>query len=304
VPAHRRSRWLRPTLLLVVSMLCGVACKHDLAALRDERSATGTPAAGQSSGQAGSGAGSDALASCRPCDAPSAVSSELITPEACCTGPKSAQCGVSLGGGANRCYPRQAPGLLDTSCPDLTRLGTKYAGCCRFDETCGVNIGGFELGCVGREDVPVLLGGPLTQRACLPKCDSDRTCSALVDVTVCVEDASHRADARFCGYACKNDKDCNGLPGRVCALQQNTTELRIDAVCRKPLGVGVFGDPCASPDDCVHAVCLGASQRYCSQLCRTDLDCETAGSQCKTSTVPLPAPAVGTQAFNVCVAKK
>jgi hypothetical protein len=297
---QRRGARLRALWLCV---LAGSACSHDLEKLRGRQAAGGGAAPDAAASSAGAAGAADTLASCQPCEAPTGLS-ELVTPAACCTGTKDAQCGVSLSAGS-RCFARNSPGLPDATCPDLMRGGARFAGCCRFDEQCGVSVDALDLGCVARDEVPALLGGPLAARGCAPKCDGDRACLTLLDVAVCVEDATHRPEARYCGYACKSDKDCAALPGTVCAIQPNRTDQRIDAVCRKAFGPGLLGDACVTTDDCAHGVCLDApGTRYCSQLCRTDLDCEGVGTQCKTSTIPVPAPGVGTQPFNICVAKK
>jgi hypothetical protein len=293
--ARLRALWL--------CVLAGSACSHDLAKLRGRQAAAGSDAPDAAVLIAGAGGAADNLASCQPCE-PANGLSELVTPEACCTGAKDAQCGVSLSA-AGRCFARNSPGLSDTTCPDLMRAGARFAGCCRFDEQCGVSVDALGLGCLARDEVPVLLGGPLAARACVPTCDGDRACATLLDVSVCVEDATHRPEARYCGYSCKSDKDCAALPGTVCGIQQNKTDQRIDAVCRKAFGPGLLGDACVTTTDCAHGVCLDApGARYCSQLCRTDLDCEGIGTQCKISTIQLPAPGAGTQPFNICVAKK
>jgi hypothetical protein len=302
-PTAARSRagssWRRLTLLWLLA--CG-ACKHDLDKLRAPHAETGGQAAPNQPEVAGSDTPLvDRLASCRPCRPPTGLS-ELVLPAACCTGVNDSQCGVAFG--ASDCFARHAPGLPDTSCPDATtRSGLKFAGCCRFDEQCGVSLDELELGCLPRDSVPPALGGPLVPVACVPKCDSDQACRPLTDLARCVEDATHRKESRVCAFSCSTDKDCAALPGTVCAIQQNKTELRVDAVCRKPFGTGLLGDACSTTNDCAHGVCLQAGSAYCSELCRTDLECRATGSQCKTSMIPLPAPASGTQAFNVCVAK-
>ena len=277
------------------------ACSHDLDRLRAKRGAPDA-AVDAAAPTSGSGGGRDVLAACRPCQPPTGLS-ELVTPLACCTSGEEPQCGVSFG--ANRCLYRNSPGLPDAMCPDLTRAGIHFSGCCRFDLQCGVSLDDLDLGCLSRADVPALLGGPLAPRACVPKCDGDEACTTALDVSICVEDGSHRADSRFCAYSCKSDRDCAAVPDTVCAIQPNHTDQRIDAVCRKPFGPGQLGDECASTDDCAHGVCLNAvGSPYCSQLCQSDLECAGTGSQCKQSTIPVPPPGVGTQTFSVCVARK
>jgi hypothetical protein len=293
---HACSCW-RPALFW---FLACAACRHDLAELRGPHLESGGQAAPEQPDPAGSESALDKLASCRPCRPPTGLS-DLVLPAACCTGVNDSQCGVAFG--ASQCFARHSAGLPDTTCPDLMRAGLKFAGCCRFDQQCGVSLEELELGCLTRDAVPPALGGPLAPRACVPKCDSDQACRPLTDLARCVEDATHRKETRFCADSCNTDKDCTSLPGTVCAIQQNRTDLRIDAVCRKPFGTGLLGDPCTTTNDCAHGVCLQASSAYCSELCRTDLECAATGSQCKTAMIPLPAPASGTQSFNVCVAK-
>ena len=295
-----RSRGLQ-VLVGALWIALSAACSHDLDKLRAKRGSGGSAAPDASAPSAGAAGGvTDVLAACQPCKPPTGLA-ELVTPIACCTSSKDPQCGVSFG--TSRCFFRNAPGLPDGSCPDLMSAGIKFSGCCGFDLQCGVKLDALALGCMARQDVPALLGGPLAPRSCVPKCSSDKACAEAVDVSICAEDASHVADARFCAYSCKSDRDCAAVAGTVCAVQQNMTERRIDAVCRKPFGTGLLGDPCSSTNDCAHGLCF-TSLSYCSQLCRTDLDCEGTGSQCKPSSIPLPPPAVGTQPFNVCVAKK
>ena len=301
-----QGRHCRSFLLLIACVLWNVAgCVHDIEKLRAERSDVAAGSSSKPGPQAGTAAGSggrgnDLLAACQPCQPPSGLS-ELVTPIACCTTSKVPQCGVSFGG--DRCFVRHAPGLPESSCPELMRAGIKFNGCCGFDLQCGITLDALELGCMSREAVPVLLGGPLAPRSCVPKCSKDEDCSSVIDVSICVEDASHRAENRICAQSCRSDRDCAAVSDTVCAIQQNKTELRIDSVCRKAIGTGKFGDPCTSPEDCIHGVCL-AQVGYCSELCRTDLECAGAGSQCKPSMIPVPQPGTAVQTFNICVLKK
>lgn len=297
-------------LLLALAAGLLAACTHDLDALQKNLGASGgTGGSGDQDGSVAlrdtgvADAGGDAgeLDTCAPCDPPEPLGSGSITPTSCCTGRNGSECGLRFPSGV-RCHAREAPGMAGAGCPDITRDGTTFPGCCRVEGQCGITIGGF--GCVARTDVPALLGGPLSPRACVVPCAGDATCQAFSGDFVCVEDASHEASARGCARSCQRDKDCAPVEGTVCAIQNNLTDNRVDAFCRKPFGPGEQDDTCQQADDCAHGTCVSDNRAtpprlFCTQLCAVDLDCPGSDDTCIDSSIPVP-DGTDTQPFSIC----
>lgn len=289
--------------VLGLLLLLPTACSHDLDALQ----ASGTGTAGSSvelrdGGTDSQTMDSDAggLAACAPCVAPEPLASGTIVPASCCTGQNRRECGARIGQG--QCVTLDSPGVETTSCPELTRAGTTFSGCCRADAQCGVMVGPF--GCVARPDVPLLLGGPLTARACSVGCTGDADCRALADDLICIEDETHTAGARSCARGCTRDKDCDGLTGTVCAIQNNITDNRLDLFCGEPFGPGELNDDCTRAEDCARGTCVADNRfspprRFCTQLCSVDLDCPGTNDDCIGTTIPLP-DMTDTQSLEIC----
>jgi hypothetical protein len=294
--------------LLLLGLACLVACSHDLDALQSG-GAGADGGGGADASVALRDGGNDAATpegdagetlACAPCEDPEPLAGGAITPEACCTGQNRRECGARVGQG--QCVARDIPGVESRDCPELTRAGVTFSGCCRADAQCGVNVGAF--GCIARGDLPALLGGPLASRPCSVPCDGDAACQDLSGDLVCVEDDSHTAASRTCARGCTRDKECESLPGTVCAIQNNLTDNRVDSFCRAPFGPGELNDACSVADDCARGTCVADSRvspprRFCTQLCAIDLDCTGADDSCIETTIALPDMS-GTQSFEIC----
>jgi hypothetical protein len=67
----------------------------------------------------------------------------------------------------SECRELQQAGQRDPACPSQRAPGgaDEFAGCCRPDDRCGVDVG-MGLGCIERSDLPSYLGGPLMPQRC------------------------------------------------------------------------------------------------------------------------------------------
>jgi hypothetical protein len=328
--------------LAALLSLGALACVHDVDKLKDPTGGSGTAGTGASgSGSAGSGASgtggssgtsgtsgsggtgggaagdgtggpvSDGgIESCAPCADPDPILGGKVLPEACCTGTRGDLCGVRFPMG-DRCFVKNVAGPADTTCPDAMREGVAFPGCCRPDGQCGIVVEQLGLGCVLRQDAPEALGGPLSERSCVPKCTDDDECKAFSDDLVCAEDDTHTAGARYCARFCQRDRDCEDLDKHVCAIQYNKTEDTIDFICRRPIGTGEQGDPCSHAEDCEHGACAkktvdGTAMQYCTQLCGGETDCGSDTLMCSTTNIPTPSSTVAmpkAQPVRICALK-
>ena len=76
------------------------------------------------------------------CAEPNFILVSFLGSEKCCT--SDGLCGADLMG---VCSEYDAPGELDSACPDSDQMGQTLAGCCRADGTCGNDLGMIDLGC-------------------------------------------------------------------------------------------------------------------------------------------------------------
>jgi hypothetical protein len=81
----------------------------------------------------------------------------------CCT--DEDRCGLDFSAlGLNECLERNAPGPVDSACPEASVFGLiTFPGCCARDNMCGLLVDSFlPLGCLsGETDIPIpgLSGG-------------------------------------------------------------------------------------------------------------------------------------------------
>jgi hypothetical protein len=306
-----RASMLRGALLVL--LLCAAGCKHDLDKLRrasddglrdggrgGDSGASGREAPPDAGGESGSDGGrvpvSDA---CEPCPEPSEQATRLGL-RSCCRGLAEAECGLTFGGG-NVCLPRDIPGQTDAACSGTTANGMRLEGCCRPDGRCGLLADATGLGCVAREQVLPGAGDESVEPiACRYECDADEDCNLLSGGFVCAE---HPLDGvRFCADECLRDQDCPEDLGLVCAFANDFGMDRVLAICRPAVGSVEPGEQCSRAEDCVHGVCLrvASGDPYCSQLCRSGVDCPADQRMCSGSNISRPSATGDALRFTIC----
>ncbi len=315
-------RTLLASLVVTLSALFLLACSHDLEALKTPSGAGGSGNAGQGAGGNGSGgtggtsggkagqggssgsggaAGAGDPNACKPCATPPSILAGAVKPTSCCTGSHNSDCGEQFPT-VDMCYPLAVPGNTgDPVCLEHTHGNLTFPGCCRPDGQCGIVVDQLHLGCVVRQEVPIAIGGPLKAHVCDPTCATDADCMAFNDELICTQDTT---GPRSCERFCQRDKDCSDLSGRVCAIQNNVTDNRVDTLCRRPFGTGNAGDTCKVPSDCIHGTCLPAKApatgNVCTELCGSDTDCSLSTATCVTGTIITPNPPHDKQTIRFC----
>jgi hypothetical protein len=128
-------------LLVFAAWLAVTACSesHDTAPASGDAAGQGSGAAGQG-GSPGGGQGSG-------CGACTGTNLFGTTVPGCCT--SDSKCGFDLtAAGFPVCLEANAPGNLDSRCPDQTLAGIlPLKGCCRPDKTCGALDTTLGFGC-------------------------------------------------------------------------------------------------------------------------------------------------------------
>lgn len=136
--------------------------------------ASGTGGTAGASGTGGSAGSTGMTCGTSTCQAYNIAS--IVDLPACCAGTNGDKCGSDLTAAHALlaaipavCEEQNQPGTADTSCPSMTLpvVNLPVTGCCRPDNTCGLNLdltslGGPSFGCA--DSAPFLDGG--TPQAC------------------------------------------------------------------------------------------------------------------------------------------
>ncbi len=122
-------------------------------------------------------------------------------------------------------------------------------------------------------------------------------CAAMNPRMICAQFTSRpRADGGTpptttfggCVLSCARNGDCGGA--RVCRLQRNDYDDRLDLVCGSPTGMIAPGEAC-DPNPpvtataamfCNNSQCIATAEHagYCAPFCATDADCPSAAYAC------------------------
>ena len=171
---------------------------------------------------------------------------------------------------------------------------------------CGTETGSLPLFAVCSEPSDCQSGVCDGSKHCTMACETAADCTAAVGANgICTElvvtdggTQVHRIGV--CDLGCERTADC-AATGGVCTTVSNYTYNRHDLVCRPPFtGQGVIGASCSSANDCVSRMCVSLSgQPRCSELCKTDGDCQSPLTHCGTAEMALPGGG-GTMTVKIC----
>jgi hypothetical protein len=143
-------------------LVSGVDGEVDVVAGREAAGSSGVTAQAGAGGRAGGlgRAGTGASGASEPCGASCAAGSLLGTMlPACCT--SDDKCGLDLSAfGSTSCVEKNAPGSIDTSCPDRSFALFALPGCCRSDGICGGMDTSVGLGCTTDPAAPIVTCTP------------------------------------------------------------------------------------------------------------------------------------------------